>query len=82
MKSFFKVKPKATPQGLLTEFFGAAQSWRDTNDNLEPLIELIRLVRPVDIKNGEKVDLKLIIAFLKENYSCRKKKECRSYSKN
>ena len=72
MKSFFKVKPKATPQGLLTEFFGAAQSWRDTNDNLEPLIELIRLVRPVDIKNGEKVDLKLIIAFLKENYSCRK----------
>ena len=72
MKSFFKVKPKATPQGLLTEFFGAAQSWRDTNDNLGPLIELIRLVRPVDIKNGEKVDLKLIIAFLKENYSCRK----------
>ena len=72
MKSFFKVKPKSKPQGLLTEFFGAAQSWRDTNDNLEPLIELIRLVRPVDIKNGEKVDLKLIIAFLKENYSCRK----------
>ena len=72
MKSFFKVKPKVTPQGLLTEFFGEAQSWRDTNDNLEPLVELIRLIRPVDIKNSEKVDLREIIDFLKENYSCRK----------
>lgn len=72
MKSFFKVKSKTTAKGLLTEFFGEAQSWRDTNDNLEPLIELIRLVRPSDIKRGEKVDLQPIIAFLKENFSCRK----------
>ena len=72
MKSFFKVKSKTTAKGLLTEFFGEAQSWRDTNDNLEPLIELIRLVRPTDIKRGEKVDLQPIIAFLKENFSCRK----------
>ena len=72
MKSFFKSKPKVTPQGLLTEFFGEAESWRDTNDNLEPLVELIRLIRPTDIKNSEKIDLSEIIAFLKENYSCRK----------
>ena len=70
MKSFFKVKPKVTPQGLLTEFFGEAQSWRDTNDNLEPLVELIRLIRPVDIKNSETVDLRALIDFLKESCSC------------
>ena len=66
MKSLFKVKPKVTPQGLLTEFFGEAQSWRDTNDNLEPLVEIIRLIRPADIKNSEKVDLQEIIDFLNE----------------
>ena len=72
MKSFFKVKPKATPQGLLTEFFGAAQSWRETNDILEPLVELIRLIRPLNIKDEQTVDLQEMISFLKQNFSCRK----------
>ena len=72
MKVFFKAKPKATIAGLLTEFFGEAQSWRDTNDSLEPLIELIRLIRPLKVKKGQKVDLQEIISFLKENYACRK----------
>ncbi|WP_426090693.1 recombinase [Flavobacterium sp. DSR3-2] len=71
MKAFFKAKPKPTIAGLLTEFFGEAQSWRETNDSLEPLIELIRLIRPVKIKNVQRVDLQEIILFLKENYSCR-----------
>jgi site-specific recombinase len=72
MKAFFKVTPKPTIAGLLTEFFGEAQSWRDTNDTLEPLVELIRLVRPLKIKNVQRVDLQEIITFLKDNYSCRK----------
>jgi site-specific recombinase len=72
MKVFFKAKPKATIAGLLTEFFGEAQSWRETNDSLEPLIELIRLIRPLKVKKGQKVDLQEIISFLKENYACRK----------
>ena len=72
MKAFFKATPKPTIAGLLTEFFGEAQSWRDTNDTLEPLVELIRLVRPLKIKNVQRVDLQEIITFLKENYSCRK----------
>lgn len=50
MKVLFKAKPKTTIAGLLTEFFGEAQSWRETNDNLEPLVELIRLIRPLKIK--------------------------------
>ena len=69
---FFKVKSKPTPSGLLTEFFGESQSWRETDDNLEPLIQLIRLIRPLKTKNLEMVDLQVIIFFLKENYSCRK----------
>lgn len=72
MKLFFKEKPKSTAAGLLTEFFGEAQSWRDTNDVLEPLVELIRLIRPLKIKKVQSVDLQEIISFLKQNYSCRK----------
>ena len=72
MKLFFTAKPKSTIAGLLTEFFGEAQSWRETNDRLEPLVELIRLIRPLNIKNVQRVDLQEIILFLKENYSCRK----------
>ncbi|MDD2674243.1 MAG: recombinase [Flavobacterium sp.] len=72
MKAFFKGTPKPTIAGLLTEFFGEAQSWRETNDTLEPLIELIRLVRPLKINNVQRVDLEEIITFLKENFSCRK----------
>ena len=72
MKSFFKTKPKSTPAGLLNEFFGEAQSWREANDSLEPLVAIIRLIRPLKIKKVETVDLQEIILFLKENYSCRK----------
>ena len=72
MNVFFKATSKPTIAGLLTEFFGEAQSWRETNDNLEPLVELIRLIRPLKIKNIKTVDLQEIIVFLKENYSCRK----------
>ena len=38
MNVFFKATSKPTIAGLLTEFFGEAQSWRETNDNLEPLV--------------------------------------------
>ncbi|MFV8341410.1 recombinase [Flavobacterium sp. XS2P39] len=69
---FFKVKSKPTLAGLLTEFFGESESWRETDDSLEPLIQLIRLIRPLKTKDVEMVDLQEIISFLKENYSCRK----------
>lgn len=72
MKSIFKVKQKPAVGGLLTELFGENQSWREKEDDLEPLIELIRFIRPLKIKNLEIVDLQEIISFLKENNSCRK----------
>ena len=72
MKLFFTAKPKATAAGILTEFFGEAQSWRETNDVLEPLVELIRLIRPLNIKDEQTVDLQEMISFLKQNFSCRK----------
>ena len=71
MKLYFKTKPKATAAGILTEFFGASQSWRETNDRLEPLVEIIQLIRPAKIKKGITVDLQEIISFLKQNHSCR-----------
>jgi site-specific recombinase len=72
MNLFFKTKPKVTAAGILTEFFGESQSWRETNDSLEPLIEIIRFIRPAKIKKGESVNLREIISFLKENRSARK----------
>ncbi len=72
MKAFFKPTAKATIAGLLTEFFGEAESWRETNDRLEPLVELIELIRPLKLRIGFTVDLQEVISFLKENYSCRK----------
>jgi site-specific recombinase len=72
MKSFFKRKPKPTPAGLIADFFDECQSWRLKEDNLEPLVELIRLIRPLKTKNLKSIDLGEIISFLKENYSCRK----------
>ena len=71
MKLFLKAKPKVTPAGLLTEFFGEAQSWRDSVDNLEPLVELIRLIRPIKVIKNQSIDLQEIITFLKQNHSCR-----------
>ncbi|MES2573439.1 MAG: recombinase [Bacteroidota bacterium] len=71
MKSLFKVKKKPTLSGLITELFGENQSWREKEDNLEPLIELIRFIRPLKIKNLETVDLQEIISFLQENNSYR-----------
>jgi site-specific recombinase len=71
MKLFFKAKHKQTIVGLLTEFFGESQSWREKEDDLEPLVELIRLIRPLKNKNVETIYLKEIISFFKENDSSR-----------
>lgn len=72
MKSFFRTKQKPTIAGLIIYFFGESQSWREKEDDLEPLVELIRLIRPLKNKELETVDLQEIISFLKENDSCRK----------
>ena len=71
MKLFYKSKPKVTGADVLTEFFGDSQSWKEIDDSLEPLIEIIRFIRPDDLKKGEPVDLSEIISFLKENHSIR-----------
>ncbi|MFV5696806.1 recombinase [Flavobacterium sp. ZT3R17] len=71
MKSLFKAKSKTTPAELITKFFDESQSWRYKEDDLEPLIELIRLIRPLKTKNLEIVDLQEIISFLKKNYLLR-----------
>jgi site-specific recombinase len=72
MRSLFKVKDKLTVAKLLISSFGENQSWRENEeDNLEPLIELIRLIRPLKIKKNKKFDLQVLITFLKENNSYR-----------
>ena len=56
----------------MTDSFDEIQSWREKEDDLEPLIELIRLIRPLKNNAFETIDLQEIISFLKENNSCRK----------
>ncbi|MFA9192589.1 recombinase [Flavobacterium sp. FZUC8N2.13] len=69
---FFKVKTKPSITELLKNFFKGSSSWRDEENNLEPLVELIQLIRPLKIKNLQTVNLHELITFLKENQSCRK----------
>nr|WP_315212771.1 recombinase [uncultured Flavobacterium sp.] len=71
MTVFSKAKPKLSTTEIITAYFDEHESWRDTGDDLEPLIELIRTIRPLKLKNLEQVDLQEIISFLKENHSCR-----------
>jgi site-specific recombinase len=73
MKLFFKAKNKQTIAGLLTEYFGKDQSWLGKEDDLEPLVELIRLIRPLKNKNIETIYVKELISFLNENSACRER---------
>jgi site-specific recombinase len=69
--SIIKVKSKPTPATLLIKYFDKSQSWREIEDPLEPLIELIRLIRPLKIKDLKRVDLQEIISFFNANDTCR-----------
>ena len=71
MKLFFKPKRKLSQTELISRFFDEVQSWSGSEDNLEPLVELIRLIRPSNIKKVERVDLQEFISFLKDNPVCR-----------
>ncbi|MFN7099293.1 MAG: recombinase, partial [Flavobacterium sp.] len=72
MKLFPKSNTHPTIAGILTEFFGVAQSWRETNDPLEPLVELIGLIRPKSTKDIQTVDITEVIVFLQNNFAFRK----------
>ncbi|HJR99451.1 MAG TPA: hypothetical protein VJ780_00845 [Flavobacterium sp.] len=69
--AIFKAKIKKTATELLIDFFKGSQSWKDERNNLEPLVELIQIIRPLKIKNLQVVDLQEFISFLKENESFR-----------
>lgn len=70
MKLFFKAKSKPTISKLLTSYFDDSLSWRGKEDDLEPLVSLVRLIRPSKIKKMQAIDLQELISFLKENHSC------------
>lgn len=71
MKTLLKSKQEVLIKELLKEFFGKNDSWRNLEDNLEPLVELIRLIRPLKPKQVLTVDIRDFIIFLKENNDCR-----------
>lgn len=70
MKLFFKKKSKPTISKLLPSYFDDNLSWRRKEDDLEPLVSLVRMIRPSKIKKMPVVDLQELISFLKENHSC------------
>ncbi|GEL10193.1 Site-specific recombinase [Flavobacterium glycines] len=67
-----KAKIKPTFVQRLTCFFEESSTWREEKNNLEPLIELIQLIRPIKTKGLKEVNLFELIAFLKDNPSNRK----------
>lgn len=71
MKLFSKSKPKATPIEFIAQFCGENKDWKNKEDNLEILIKLIRLIRPLRSQKNTTVDLQELISFLQNNPSCR-----------
>ncbi|WP_348812297.1 recombinase [Flavobacterium maritimum] len=67
MRYFFKRKQRLKTTELISSYFDEQQSWRNKEDDLEPLIELVRSIRPFQVKNLELVDLEEVISFLKKN---------------
>lgn len=66
MRHFFKRKQRLKTTELISSYFDEQQSWRSKGDDLEPLIELIRSIRPLEIKKLEVVNLEEVVSFLKE----------------
>lgn len=60
-----KAKIKPTFVQRLTRFFEESSTWREEKNNLEPLIELIQLIRPIKTKGLKEVNLFELISFLK-----------------
>ncbi|MEL1241260.1 recombinase [Flavobacterium flavipallidum] len=67
-----KAKIKPTFVQRITRFFEGSSNWLEEKNNLEPLVELIQLIRPLKLKGLEEVNLSELISFLKENPSVTK----------
>ena len=65
-----KSKLKISVLEFISNTFGEAQFWKTKTDELEVLVYLIHLVRPLHPEKLDKVDLHEIIVFLKENPIC------------
>ena len=65
-----KSKLKISVLEFISNTFGEAQFWKTKTDELEVLVNLIHLVRPLHPEKLDKVDLHEIIVFLKENPIC------------
>lgn len=65
-----KSKLKISVLEFISNTFGEAQFWKTKTDELEVLVNLIHLVRPLHPEKLDKVDLKEVIVFLKENPIC------------
>lgn len=60
-------KSRLTPIQFIANSFDENLEWNKKEDDLEVLVELIRLVRPLHPKKIDAVDIKDILLFLKEN---------------
>ena len=56
---------------ILAAFFDESQTWRNLEDELEPLVALVRCFRPTKVNKTACIDLHEIIIFLKENSTCK-----------
>ena len=71
MKMTFS-KIKRTPEQFIASQCESNLPWQKTEDDLEILVETVRLIRPARPKKNEKIDLSNLITFLKSKPDCSK----------
>lgn len=64
---FFKSKSKPTVQEFIARYFSDNEEWRDNEDDLELIVQLIGFIRPSKPKKNLLVDISELIAFLKQH---------------
>jgi len=63
-------KSKITAAKFLENHCAEKTSWQKSEDDLEILIDIIRLIRPKNVKKTQTVDLSELLSFLKMNPAC------------
>ena len=64
---FLKSKSKPHVTEFIARYFNEKEEWREKEDNLELLVQLIRFIRPLKLKKIASVDVSKLISFLQEN---------------
>ncbi|HEU0136079.1 MAG TPA: recombinase, partial [Flavobacterium sp.] len=68
-----KPRMRVTAAGFLAQQCDDKRSWKESDDDLEILVQLVNYIRPRRVKNVERIDLTELLEFLKDHSDCASK---------